>query len=175
MHHKAERPRHIFSCVYGWITDRLTAHVGVALRVAARERQAGCSWLDSAEVPSWTKGRPPNWMDFSDTPGGIFSSGMGFPLEQSLAGLGQPPRPQRRPVHPGAVGGNAGIGVHLPVDFRHQHKGKPVAQRLQAAGPPPNRGQTIKKYPTPSACAGGFPGRTWSDGACTSSVEVPGE
>ncbi len=79
----------VFSCSrveYRQSTDRLRAHIGVALCVAAREYQAGYFGLVSAGCPSWIKDGP-NPMGFSDTPAGICSSGMGAAWNNSRQGL----------------------------------------------------------------------------------------
>ncbi len=93
----APTPRHVnmqksalvFSCSrveYRRSTDRLRAHIGVALCVAARERQAGYFGLVSAGCPRWIKDGP-NPMGFSDTPAGICNSGMGAAWNNRRQGL----------------------------------------------------------------------------------------
>ena len=42
-------------------------------------------------------------------------------------------RPPRRTRHARAVGGDAGVGVHLAIELRDQHEGQPVAHRLDHA------------------------------------------
>src|SRR3954465_5933069 len=68
--------------------------------------------------------------------------------KQQTARLCQPPRPAMGFRNPGAVGGDAGIGIHLPIELRNKKEREPRLQRLNTLGALPDRSETIEPVPS---------------------------
>src|SRR5690242_4011582 len=71
----------------------------------------------------------------------------GASREEMPARLCQQAHPFSRARDSRAVGGDAGIGVHLAINFRDQKKCQSSAARLDKAGTPPDGRETVKVVP----------------------------
>ena len=98
------------------------------------------------------------------------------PGEEPAAGNGHQPRPSHRAIHARAVGGDAGVRIHLPVDFRDEQECEPRLDRADgAARACPRASAASRSDPTRPAC-GGESRRGSSPGArCRPSAAAPGE
>src|SRR5262245_12483632 len=67
--------------------------------------------------------------------------------EEATSEPGQPPRPPRRALNTGAVGCNAGIGVHLAIQLGEQYEGKSGTKTFQEARAPPDQIQRVEAIP----------------------------
>ena len=99
-----------------------------------------------------------------------FQVGHGTSGEQPPAGDGHPACPLRRSIDARAVGGDAGVRVHLPVDFRDEDEREPRLDRLRPIRWSASRCcRTSRSDPTRSACgcgsdrrsSPGVPCRSW--------------
>src|ERR1700687_2590786 len=73
--------------------------------------------------------------------------GHGWGLEEAQAGFYQPAGPAVGAVGAGAIGGDAGVGVHLAVEFGDEDEGEAATQGFYAVGALPNGGQRIETVP----------------------------
>ena len=84
-------------------------------------------------------------------------------------------RPPRRPRDARAVGGDAGVRVHLPVELRDQHERHARLERPHASRPLPDRATAVEAVPGRPACRGGSRRPTSRDAACRPSAAAPPE
>ena len=80
-------------------------------------------------------------------PPGTCRFGIGCAANSRRHGLAMMPRPSRRSIDAGAVGGDAGVRVHLPVQLRDQHERQPRLDRLHALRPPPDLIEAVEPIP----------------------------
>ena len=73
--------------------------------------------------------------------------GHGGGPEEAAAGLGEPARPAVGTATASAVGGDAGVGVHLAVEFGDEQEGEARAKVGGAAGALPDAGEAIEAVP----------------------------
>ena len=67
--------------------------------------------------------------------------------EQPARRLGQPAGDSSRACFAGAVGGDAGIGIHLAIDLRDQDEGHAAFPGMHEAGPLPDRADAVEAVP----------------------------
>ena len=106
---------------------------------------------------------------------GSRSAGMRVRREEPTRKPSQPPRPQRRALDAGAVGGDARIGVHLAIQLGDEHERQPGAQALQETRALPDERSTRRSDPRRPACASAVRRPSSSGAASTREGDAPAE